>query len=259
MRHPDHTEAGRWLALHGLADAEPSPLIAARLAVRRRAKVVDSLLLAAFIVGAALTHALTLPADVTSSWPPLLVLAGLAAGLLVAQWLLGWWVRRVDRRLGAQLSRRVAHPVELGWPAVLGRPYALFVAGTYTGALLLAVSVLPISDSGLRSGAVIVLIGLAGTGAGIIMQLHQVLASPAVAQDQASLTADVIMRVEDARALVTPSLAWALPAIFLHGESLGWWNAVALALVVAGVIALWLIQLRGAEVAEAARRAMDTR
>ncbi|RJL35464.1 hypothetical protein [Bailinhaonella thermotolerans] len=259
MHQTDHAEAGRWLAQHGLAGAEPTPLLAARLAVRRRAKAVNSFLLAAFLIGASLTHALTLPGDVTSSWPPLLVLVGLVAGLLVGQWLLGWWVRRADRDAGARLSRRVAHPVELGWQAVLGRPYALFAAGTFAGALLLAVSVLPIPDSGLRSGAVIVLIGLAGAGAGVIMQLRQVLAGPAVAEDEASLTADVIMRVEDARALVTPGVVWSLPAIFLVGRSLGWWNAVAVALVVAGVLALWLIHKRSASVAAAARRAMAAR
>ncbi|MFI0453951.1 hypothetical protein [Actinomadura sp. 6N118] len=256
MREADHTEAKRWLARNGFADAEPTPLLAARLAVRREAKAVDSFLLAAFLIGAALTHALALPADVMSSWLSLVVLAVLVAGLLVGQWLLGWWVRRVDRRLGAQLSRRVAHPVELGWSAVLGRPYALFTVATFTGALLLAVSVLPVSDSGLRYGATVVLIGLAAAGAGTIMQLRQVLASPAVADDEASLTADVIMRVEDARALVTPSLVWSLPAISLYGESLGWWNAVSVALVVAGVIALWLIHTRSGDVATAARRAM---
>jgi MFS family permease len=152
MRQADHTEAGQWLARHGLADAEPTPLLAARLAVRRRANIANSLLLAAFLLGAALTRVLALPTHVTPSWLPLLVLTALVVGLLVAQWLLGWWVRRVDRRAGAQLSRRVAHPVELGWPAVLGRPYAVFTVASFTGALLLAVSVLPVSDSGLRSG-----------------------------------------------------------------------------------------------------------
>jgi hypothetical protein len=258
MRQADHTEAERWLARHGLADAEATPLLAARLAVRRRAKVADSLLLAAFLIGAALTHVLRLT-YAASSWLPLLVLAALVVGLLMAQWLLGWWVRRVDRRAGAQLARRVAHPVELGWPAVLGRPYAIFTVATFAGALLLAVSVLPVSDSDLRYGAIVVLISLAGAGAGVIMQLRQVLASPAVAEDEASLTADVVMRVEDARALVTPSLVWTLPAIFLYGESLGWWNAVSLALVVAGVLALWLIQIRTTGVGTAARRAMATR
>ncbi|GIH03001.1 hypothetical protein Rhe02_10680 [Rhizocola hellebori] len=261
MRQADSTQARLWLAQHGLTDAEPTPLLAARLAVRRRAKLADSILLAAFLMGAALTRALTLGRanDVTSSWWPLLVLTGLVAGLLVAQWRLGWWVRRADRQAGAQLSRRVAHPVELGWPAVLGRPHAAFAVATFTGALLLALSVLPISDSQLRSGAIIVLISLAGAGIGVVMQLRQVLVSPAVAEDETSLTADVIMRVEDARALVTPSLVWTLPAIFLYGEELGWWNAVSIALVVAGVIALALIQFRTKAVATAARQAMATR
>ena len=259
MRQADHPEVRRWLAQHGLADAEPTPLLAARLTMRRRAKVADSLLLAAFLMGAALTHVLGRSTAVTSSWPPLLVLAALVVGLLAAQWLLGWWVRRADQRAGAQLARRAAHPVELGWAAVLGRPHAVCTVATFTGAVLLAVSVLPVSDSALRYGAIVVLICLAGAGASIAMQLRQVLASPAVADDEASLTADVIMRVEDARALVTPSLVWSLPAIFLYGESLGWWNAVALALVVAGVIALCLIQVRTTGVGTAARRAMANR
>lgn len=118
---------------------------------------------------------------------------------------------------------------------------------------------LPIPDSGLRNGAIFVLIGLACAGVGTVLQLRQVLASPAVADDEASLTADVIMRVEDARALVTPSLVWTMPAIFLYGESLGWWNAVALALVVTGALALSLIQLRATRVGTAARRALATR
>ena len=258
MRQADHTEVGRWLALHGLADVEPTPLLVARLAVRRRAKVLGSLLLAGFVIGAALAHVLGLP-DVTFSRLQLLVLVALVVGLLVGQWLLGWWVRHVDRRAGAQLTRRVAHPVELGWPAVLGRPYAVFTVATFAAALLLSVSVLPVSDASLRYGAFLVLISLAGSGAGTIMQLHQVLASPAVAEDEASLMADVVMRVEDTRALVTPSLVWALPAIFLYGESLGWWNAASVALVVAGVIALCLIQVRATGVGTAARRAMVTR
>lgn len=259
MRQADLTEARQWLARHGLADTEPTPLLAARLAARRRAKVVDSLLLAGFLIGAALTHVFGRLGDDTSTWPPLLTLTALVVALLVSQWLLGWWVRRVDRQAGARLSRRVAHPAQLGWPAVLGRPYAAFTVATFTGALLLAVSVLPVSDPTLRYGAIVVLIGLAGAGAGIVMQLRQVLASPAVAEDEASLTADVIMRVEDARALVTPSLVWSLPAIFLYGESLGWWNAVAVALVVAGAVALCLIQVRTTAVGTAARRAMAAR
>jgi hypothetical protein len=214
MREADHAETGRWLARHGLADAEPTPL---------------------------------------------LVLAALTVGLLAGQWLLGWWVRRADRTAGAQLSRRVAHPVEFGWPAVLGRAHAGFAVATFTGAVLLAVSVLPVPDPGLRYGAATVLIGLAGVGVGITMQLRQILTTPAVAEDEAPLTADVIMRVEDARNLVTPSLVWSLPAIFLYGDSLGWWHAVALALVVAGICALGLIEVRATDVGTAARRAMAIR
>jgi hypothetical protein len=243
-------EVSQWLAQHGLTGTEPTPLLAARLSVRRQARAIDSLLLATFLIGAALTHVLgRLP----------LVLTALVAALLSGQWLLHGWVLRSDRRAGAQLTRRVAHPVKLGWRAVLGRPYAAFTAATFAGAILLAVSTLTVPDPTLRNGAVVVLIGLAGTGVGLIMQLRQVLTSPAVADNEASLTADVIMRVEDARALVTPSLVWSLPAIFLYGESLGWWNAASVALVVAGVIALALIHHRTTNVETTARRALAVR
>ncbi|MGV9212176.1 hypothetical protein ACTFTM_10000 [Micromonospora sp. RB23] len=259
MREADHAEAGRWLTRHGLTDVEPTPLLATRLSVRRHAKLADSVLLAAFLIGAALTHVLGRLDDHTFSWAPLLVLAALVVGLLTGQWLLGWWVRRVDRTAGARLSRRVAHPVALGWPVVLGRPHAAFAVATFSGAALLAVSVLPVPDPGLRYGAAVVLIGLTGVGASILLQLRQIVTTPAVAEDEASLTADVIMRVEDARHLVTPSLVWSLPAIFLYGESLGWWNAVSMALVLAGVCALGLIEGRTTDVGTTARRALAVR
>ncbi|MFV2087951.1 hypothetical protein [Micromonospora sp. LOL_021] len=259
MRQTEHSETRQWLDRHGLTEAEPTPLLATRLAVRRRAKLVSDILLAGFLIGAALTHATGRATDTAYSWLPLLVLTALVVGMLVAQWLLRRWVRRVDRRAGAQLPRRVAHSVGFGWPAVLGRPYAIFTVAAYTGALVLAVSVLPVSDPVLRAGAAVVLIGLVGAGAGMVMQLRQVLTSPAVAEDEASLTADVVMRVEDARALVTPSLVWSLPAIFLYGESLGWWNAVAIGLVVAGVVAFGLVQTRTMAVGATARQAMIVR
>jgi hypothetical protein len=259
MRQADQAAIRIWLDQHGLADVEPTPLLKTRLSVRVLVKVVGSLLIAGFLIGAALTHTLRLKDGVTPSWLPLLLLALLVAGLLVGQWLLGWWVRRVDRKAGAQLSRRVAHPVALGWQAVLGRPLAVFTVATYAAALLLAASVLPIADPGLRNGAIVVLVSLVGAGAGLIMQLSQVLASPAVADDEASLTADVIMRIDDARALVTPALVWSLPPIFLYGASLGWWNVVSLALVVVGGIAFSVIQLRSKDIGTAARRARAAR
>ncbi|MFY1697268.1 hypothetical protein [Solwaraspora sp. WMMA2101] len=258
MSQTAHPETRQWLDRHGLTEAEPTPLLAARLAVRRQANSYGSLLLATFMIGASLTHVSRL-GDGTSAEFRLLALSALVVALLTGQWLLGWWIRRADQRAGAALPRRVAHPVGFGWQAVLGRPYAVFAVATFAGALLLALSVLPISDPDLRAGAAVVLIGLAGAAAGAVLQLRQVLTSPAVAQDEASLTADVIMRVEDARALVTPNLVWILPAIFLYGESLGWWNAVAIGLVPVGVVALALIHRRTADVGATARQAMIVR
>ena len=44
------------MAGHGLADVRPTPLLATRLAVRRRARLAASVLLAAFIIAVALTY-----------------------------------------------------------------------------------------------------------------------------------------------------------------------------------------------------------
>ena len=144
-------------------------------------------------------------------------LSALIVALLLAQSLLDWWVRRVDRQAGATLARRAAHPVQPGWRAVLGRPHAAFAVATFAGALVLAVSALPFGDATVRHAAVVLLIALAGVGLGAALQLRQLLARPVVAEDEVSLTADVIMRVEDAREITTPTVLWSLPVVLLFG------------------------------------------
>ena len=153
VRPADLERAGEWLDRHGLADTEPTPLLAARLAVRRRAPSGGCVLLAAFIIAGALAtcfgglparrHVLRAVAAGADG------VGGRVAGGAVAARPVGAARRPAGRR---DLSRRAAHPVELGWRTVLGRPYAVFAVATFTGAMVLAVSVLPVSDSTLRQG-----------------------------------------------------------------------------------------------------------
>ncbi|MFF3444444.1 hypothetical protein [Streptosporangium sp. NPDC002721] len=254
-READLRLAGEWLAQHGLTGARPTPLLASRLAVRRRARLAAHIILAVLIIASSL--AATSAFGGRQPRPPLLALTALVAGLLLAQSLLDRWVRRVDRRAGATLSRRAAHLVQPGWQAVLGRPYAVFVAVTFAGAMVLAGSALAVPDPTVRQLAVVLLIGLLGVTAITAMQLHHLLRRPVVAQDEESLTADVIMRVEDARELSVPSAQWSLPMVLLFGTAPGWWSVGAVAYLLLGLAAFVVLQSRMPPSVTVAQRVMS--
>jgi hypothetical protein len=255
-------QASAWLARHGLTDGRPTPLLAARLAARRRARLADHVILAVLIIAAAFAQIYDLPAASAAGGVepyrpiPLLVLTASMAGLLLVQWLSYSWVRRVDRRAGAGLSRRAAHPVQPGWRALIGRPNAAFMVFTFAGATALAVSALTIGDSTVSYAALVMLVGLAGVAAGFTLQLRDLLMRPVVAEDEASLMADVVMRVEDARELTRPSVAWVLPMVLLFGSAPAWLSAASVGFVILGIVALILIQMRTPPIATAARQAM---
>ncbi|MEV4377537.1 hypothetical protein [Streptosporangium sp. NPDC049644] len=98
----DLRQAGAWLAWHGLADARPTPLLATRLAVRRRARLAGHVMLAVLIMAAALAQVYGRPATSAYGgfWPhppmPLLLLTASVVGFLLVRLLL-------DRRAGATL------------------------------------------------------------------------------------------------------------------------------------------------------------
>lgn len=248
-----------WLARHGLDDARPTSLLAARLVVRERARLAAAVIPCVLILASALA-AVSAFGGARSHGPlPLLALASLVAGLLLAQSLLDWWVRRVDRRAGAALSRRAAHPIQPGWRAVLGRPYAVFAVAAFAGAMALVGSALTVPDPVVRQVAVVVLIGLLGVTALNAMQLRHLLRRPVVAEDEESLAADVIMRVEDARDLTTPNVQAILPMVLLFGAAPGWWGAAAVAYLILSLGASVALRFRTPSSATVARRAMIVR
>ncbi|GAA0840145.1 hypothetical protein ACFQVD_34505 [Streptosporangium amethystogenes subsp. fukuiense] len=251
--------ASAWLARHGLADAHPTPLLAGRLAVRNRARLATYVILAALIIVSALA-AVSAFSDPQPYRPlPLLALTASVAGLLLAQSLLDRWVRRVDQRAAATLSRRATHTIQPGWRTVLGRPFAVFAVATSAGAMVLAVGALAVPDPTVRQLAVVVLIGLLGATAITALQLRHLLRHPVVAEDEESLTADVIMRVEDARELTTPNVQWSLPMVLLFGTAPGWWGAAAVAYVILGMVALVALRARTPSCATVARQVMSVR
>ncbi|WP_169982636.1 hypothetical protein [Microbispora sp. H10836] len=258
-RAADLRLAGAWLARHGLSGARPTPLLADRLAVRGRARLAAATIPAVLIVASALAAVPVFDGRESHRPLPLLALTALVAGLLLAQSLLDWWVRRVDQRAGATLSRRAAHLIQPGWRAVLGLPYAVFAAATFAGAMALAGSALAVPEPTVRQLAVVLLIGLLGVTAITVLQLRHLLRRPVVAEDEESLTADVIMRVEDARDLTTPNVQWSLPMVLLFGTAPGWWSAAAVANVILGLVACVALRVRTPSSATAARRVMSVR
>ncbi|WP_214404839.1 hypothetical protein [Pseudonocardia lacus] len=259
LARPRRLEPARlWLTGHGLADVEPTSVLAARLGVRQRARVVASIVLAAFLIGIALAYVSTLPVDTTvesdrtrSLW----VLAAMVVGVVLAQVLLDRWVRRVDRRVGATLARRAALPVRLGWRTVLGVPRAAVAAGTVAGAAVMAFAGLAVSDPGANYAAVLLLLGLCGVVVATLVQLHHILTRPAVADDEDSLTVDVLLRVEDAREAAAPTVVWSLPVVSVLATAPGWWIAAWLGFIVLGVAAFLVVTWRTRSSAAVARLA----
>jgi len=260
VRPADLEQAGAWLAGHGLTDVPPTPLLAVRLAVRRRARLAASILLAAFLIAVALTYTGGLVDRSGKRAWLLVVLTALVAALVLAQAMLDRWVRRVDRRAAAALPRRAAHPVRLGWRTVLGPPRAAFAAATFAGAAVMAIGTLTRPDPTTRYAAVILLIGLCGLAVGIAVQLRHVLTHPVVADDEVSLTADVIMRIEDVRigaVSTTVWSVWSLPVVSVFGTAFGWWQISWMIFIVLSVAAQALIESRTARISAVARQVMN--
>jgi hypothetical protein len=124
----------------------------------------------------------------------------------------------------------------------------------------MAAGTLTLDNPTARYAAVILLIGLCGLAVGIGVQLRHILTHPVVADDEVSLTADVIMRIEDARVGAVPTAVWSvwsLPVVSVFSTALGWWNAAWIAFIVLSVVAQALIEARTAGTATVARQVMS--
>jgi hypothetical protein len=240
--------AEQWLRRHQLSGAGATPMLATRLAVRRKARLIGHVMLAALFIVAALVQA----SEVLGGTRLIGVLAVMVAFPVVAQFGLDRWVRRVDRRMGATLTRRAAHPVQPGWRQVIGRSYAILGLAGFAGAAALAASALAVSD--IRYQALVLALGVAGVGVVAAVQMRHLLVRPVVAEDETSLTADVVMRIEDARDGSVPAVLWSLPVVLLVGTAPGWWAVAAFTFLFAGVIGLGVVSAKTPCVGAMARR-----
>ncbi|MGW6876107.1 hypothetical protein ACWGHA_27675 [Streptomyces xanthophaeus] len=260
-RPADLERARLWLAGHRLSDVPPTALLGRRLAARQSSRLAGHVLLAVFIVVAALIYALNRPAGDTAGasdpyrYGSLLLLAAVVTALVLAQALLDRRVRRIDRQAGAALPRRAARPVRLGWRTVIGLPRAALAVATFAAATALALGALTVGEPGARYAGTVLLIGLCGAAAVMLVQLRHVLTHPAVADDEASLTADALMRIEDAREIAAPTVVWCLPTASVVEAHPGWWNIAWFVCIALGAVTLALITLWTATSGTAARTA----
>ena len=136
--------------------------------------------------------------------------------------------------------------------SVLLTAFIIAVALTYVGAM-------GDGSGSYRRWSLLVLtaIGLCGLAVVMVVQLRHVLTHPVVADDEVSLTADVIMRVEDARDVAVPTVVWSLPVVSVFSTAFGWWQAAWLVFIVLSVIALALINARTPRSGMVARHATN--
>ncbi len=144
----------------------------------------------------------------------------------------------LDRRIGAALTHRAAHPVPPAWHDLLGRRALAVGAGMYAAALALgAAAAVAAGTAQDRLIVLMLLAGLAGLAALTAAEVAAALRRPTLAEDAGSLAADDALRAEDARTAVTspmPVLLAEFTALALPGETA---SRLASVCVVAAVLA----------------------
>jgi len=223
--------AARWLSQHGLRELTPTPLLAARLRARRRlqAGVLGAAVLL-FVLSTVLHIALGLYEEPFERGNVArlvvyhcVVLVGLLliGGLMIAS-------RRADRRLGAAVTRRVAHPVALGWRDVVGGRAIVVAAIVYASSIALGVAAAVLArtaqDRLILAGLLVGLpVLVAATAAGVAYTVRR----PAIADDPGSLAADDALRGEDARNLMASPLPLILVSYTAMSLEPGVWGRLA--------------------------------
>jgi hypothetical protein len=205
--------ARAWLDKHALRDRDPQPLLVARLEARRRGELIGvggAIVVVATYFGWRAWQAVTdPPADAASADRDFVeTLAGmsvayllLAVGTLVA---LGYQ-RRADRRLAGTLRQRVARTTASGARRLLVGGFAVAAIVLYGGGLLVGcTAALVTSHPSDRAAATVFVAGVLGYAALGLAVAANVSRRPAIADDEASLLDDELLRREDVRQALVP-------------------------------------------------------
>lgn len=207
---PGVSRAREWLARNRLGYIEPSALLVARLAARRRGNWINSGTVVAFFVLLGVWSAIDGRSRSAFSWDETDV-SGLAwfvlinVALILALWAGLWYAYRAERRLLATRRTRSAHPAAAGLGRVLGTGHLAAVLVVHGGGLLVgAVTALLAPRAPDRALALTFLGSIAVVVALSALALAGVLRRPSVAEDSDSLLVDDVLRTQDARAAVAP-------------------------------------------------------
>jgi len=245
--------ARAWLDKHGLRDRDPQPLLVARLEARRRGELIGVggaiVAVVAYFGWQAWRAATEAPMDAASADRDFVgrlisMVAGyllLAVGTLVA---LGYQ-RRADQRIAATLRQRVARTNASGARRLLVGWFAVTAIVLYGGGLLVGcTAALVASHPSDRAAATVFVAGVLGYAALGLAVVANVSRRPAIADDEASLLDDELLRREDVRqALVPyPAMLALVAGVGSHSDGL-LLVFVGYALIAAGV---WAITSRAA-------------
>ncbi|MEV6622355.1 hypothetical protein AB0M83_35915 [Amycolatopsis sp. NPDC051106] len=215
MDGPTETEvraARKWLAKRGVDVAEPTPLLALRLGVRRGARSPDYwaryvVMVVVLIVGAVVLQLLPLLLGVAradrfqGSWIFLIY-----AGLVLFIWLP---VRSADRRAATWLGDRRLDVSRPSWREPVNGWYLTSVLITFGGGAVLAVVMGVVT---FRWVWALTWLALLASGAVVVaVVLNGVFRRPVIAEDDSSLRIDAVVRAEDPL-IAMPGL-FALPVL----------------------------------------------
>lgn len=204
----DLRKARDWLARHGAGERTPSPLLAARLAVREQAQRRLNVLVSAstFLLVCAVGLNEFVDLSLVIGGEDLLGPLALAAFYLLAAASL-WWLsrrqRRQERRIAAELTRRVARSVVRPPGEVLGGWFLAAGAVTYVGGAALGMGMALFSAEFTdRALGGIFAAGTLTLGLVAAVVAGEEVRRPAFAEDDDTLAVDDQLRTEDAHFVV---------------------------------------------------------
>jgi hypothetical protein len=219
----------RWLDRHGAVGREATPLLAARLATRYRAQLIEGAVTAtvvALLLGYAVWDLATARREAGGGGPDpgmdllylitlMVAYAMISAGTLAAL----WYRRRTDHKLGSTLPCRVARSSAVDLRRLLGGWFLAAAAVTYGGGLLvggLGLATGATSDRAVAAGFLVAVLVFGGFGTAVLVD---VVRRPAVAEDEPSLVDDDVLRREDGQRAITPYLALFAFLAGIHSRS----------------------------------------